>query len=458
MEAINNFLNAANGIMWGPPMLILLVGTHIYLTFRLGIIQKYVFKGIKLSVTKDPDADGDVSQFAALATALAATIGTGNIVGVGTAIAVGGPGAVLWTWMTGIFGMATKYAEGLLAVKYRVKTSDGTMLGGPMYALERGLKSKWLGILFATFAVLASFGIGNMTQANSISGMLNTQFKLPQVVTGIAVAALTCFVIIGGVKSIAAVCEKLVPLMAFFYVLGCFIILVINRQYLPEAISTIVSAAFSPKAAAGGFVGSTIMTAARYGIARGLFSNESGLGSAPIAAAAAATRNPVRQALVSMTGTFWDTVVVCLMTGLVLVSSIIKSPGGFDGLSGGDLTNRAFDAIPVVGPFILAIGLACFAYSTILGWAYYGERCLEYLFGKVAIMPYRIIYSVVTFFGATMTLDVVWNFSDLMNACMAVPNLIALLALSGVLVSETKKYLWDDNIDGKSEDEIPTIQ
>lgn len=457
LETIHGFILDLNAIVWGPPMLVLLFGTHLFLTFRLKFIQRYVFKAIKLSVTKDPDASGDISQFGALATSLAATIGTGNIVGVATAIGVGGPGAVLWTWLTGLFGIATKYAEGLLAVKYRVKTSDGTMLGGPMYALERGLGQKWLGMLFAFLTVVASFGIGNMTQGNSISSMVEANFKISPVISGAVITVAAAVVIIGGVKAIAKVCEALVPFMALFYVAGCLVILAINFSYIGEALALIVSSAFTPKAAAGGFVGSTIMLAMRYGIARGLFSNESGLGSAPIAAAAAMTRNPVRQALVSMTGVFWDTIVVCAITGLVLVTSIIKYPTDLGGLSGAALTSAAFAEIPTIGPFVLTIGLITFAFSTILGWAYYGEKAFEYLAGKSLAKFYRIFYVLVIFFGCTTQNAFVWDISDTFNAMMAIPNLVSLIFLSGVLVSETKKYLWDDQLDLYDETEIPVI-
>ena len=457
MEAFSNFVSTVNGIVWGPVMLVLLFGTHLFLTIRLKVIQRYTFKAIKLSVTKDPDADGDISQFGALTTALAATIGTGNIVGVATAVAIGGPGAVLWCWLTGVFGMATKYSEALLAVKYRVKSSDGRMLGGPMYALEYGVGQKWLGVLFALFAGFASFGIGNLTQGNSMATMVKNNFGVATWITGAVVAVLTGVVIIGGLKSIAGVCEKLVPLMAAFYVAGCIIILCINAPFIPAALKEIFSSAFSNRAVGGGFVGAAVMTAIRFGIARGLFSNESGLGSAPIAAAAAITRNPVRQALVGMTGTFWDTVVVCAMTGLVLVSSIIKNPDKLAGLSGGDLTTGAFDSIPVVGPIVLTIGLITFAWSTILGWAYYGEKCWEYLLGKKAIMPYRIAFALVSFVGCVTALDLVWNIADTLNAMMAFPNLVSLLLLSGVIVSETKKYLWDNNLDGYNTDEVKIV-
>jgi alanine or glycine:cation symporter, AGCS family len=457
MEGFHSFINWANGYLWGPPMLVLLFGTHLFLTFRTRFIQRHIVKAIKLSVTKDDLADGDVSQFGALTTALAATIGTGNIVGVATAVALGGPGAVLWCWLTGVFGIATKYSEALLSVKYRVKTSDGTMLGGPMYALENGLGQKWLAVLFCIFTAIAAFGIGNTVQANSISTMVKESFNISPYITGAVMALLTGVVILGGVKSIARVCEKLVPFMAIFYVLGCIIILMMNAAYIGPAITVIFKSAFTPHAAGGGLIGASVMMAARYGIARGLFSNESGLGSAPIVAAAAQTRNPVRQALVSATGTFWDTVVVCAMTGIVVVSSILSNPTAMEGLKGAALTNAAFAQIPVVGPIVLTVGLLTFVFSTILGWSYYGERAVEYLFGKVAILPYRILWVIGVFLGSVMTLQLVWDMADAMNALMALPNLVALLLLSGVIVSETKKYLWDDNLDEISKEPIRLI-
>lgn len=425
-------------------MLVLLFGTHVFLTLRLKFIQKYVCKAIKLSVSKDRSGDGDVSQFGALTTALAATIGTGNIVGVATAVGLGGPGAVLWCWLTGVFGMATKYSEALLSVRYRVKTSDGTMLGGPMYALENGLNMKWLAVLFCIFTSVAAFGIGNMVQANSISVMLQETMGINPYFSGGILAVLTAVVILGGVKSIASVCEKLVPFMAVFYVLGCAIILVMNASYLPATISLIIQSAFTPQAAGSGFIGASVMMAMRYGIARGLFSNESGLGSAPIVAAAAQTKNPVRQALVSMTGTFWDTVVVCAMTGLVLVSSVIEDPAGLNQLSGAALTKGAFAQIPVIGPIVLSVGLLTFVFSTILGWSYYGERAVEYLFGKKSIRPYRIVWVIAVFLGSVTSLTLVWDLADAMNAMMAIPNLVSLIALSGVIVADTKRYLWEE--------------
>ena len=457
MEMLQSVVSNINKVVWGVPMLVLLVGTHLFFTFRLKFIQRHIFKAIKLSVTKDSHSEGDISQFGALATALAATIGTGNIVGVATAVALGGPGAVLWCWLTGLFGIATKYSEGLLAVKYRVKTSDGTMLGGPMYALERGAKMKWLGVLFAVFTTIACFGIGNMTQANSITSMLNTSFNVNPYISGAIITVAAGIVLIGGVKSIAKVCESLVPFMALFYVLGCVAVLFINAPYIPEAIVTIFTRAFTVQAAAGGFVGSTIIAAMRYGIARGLFSNESGMGSAPIAAAAATTSNPVRQALVSMSGVFWDTIIVCALTGLVLVSSIVKYPA-LGSLSGGDLTAMAFEKVHIFGRYVLAVGLVTFALSTILGCSYYGERAFEYLFGKKPMILFRIVYSVVIFVGSVSANQLVWDIADTFNAFMAIPNLICLLLLNGVIVSETKKYLWSDNVDGVDDTPIPQLE
>ena len=450
-------ISSIQGVVWGPVMLVLLFGTHVFLTIRTRVIQRYVFKGIKLSVTPDKEAEGDVSGFGALATALAATIGTGNIVGVATAVASGGPGAVFWVWLTGLFGIASKYGEAVLAIKYRVKGKDGAMNGGPMYALERGLKQKWLGILFAVFAGVACFGIGNGTQGNSITGMVNNTFGISPVITGIVLTVATGAAILGGVKSIAKVCEKLVPFMAGFYVLGCIIILVMNHAYLGAAVKLIVTSAFTGNAMGGGFAGATVMMAIRFGIARGLFSNESGLGSAPIASAAAMTRNSVHQGLIAMTGVFWDTIIVCAMTGMVLVSSILKNPEGMSGLSGGDLSSAAFATIPVIGPIVLTVGLICFAWSTILGWSYYGERCWAYLCGQKAIMPFRIAWTIVVFIGSIVSLDLVWGIADILNALMAFPNLVALLGLSGVIAAETKKYLFSDNLDGWSDDEVPVV-
>ncbi len=451
MEPINDFFSLLSSFLWGWPMIILLLGTHVFLTFRLRIPQRKLFTGIRLSIQKDSGAQGDVSQFGALATALAATIGTGNIVGVATAVALGGPGAVLWCWLTGIFGMSTKYAEGLLAVKYRVKGEDGHTYGGPMYALERGLGMKWLAILFAIFTALASFGIGCTVQANSIALLANETFNIPTWAVGLLVCALTGAVIIGGVKAIARVCTILVPFMAILYITGCIIILFLNGPYVWSAVELIVQSAFNPSAAGGGFVGATVMMAARYGIARGLFSNESGLGSAPIVAATAKTRNPVRQALVSCTGTFWDTVIICALTGLVLVSSILAYPD-ITYADGAALTKVAFSKIPYVGAPLLTFGILTFAFSTILGWSYYGESAVNYIEGKHINRFYRILYIVVLFFGSIINLDIIWNIADCMNALMAIPNLVALLLLSGVTAKETKKYLWGNRLDEEMEE------
>ena len=458
-DKIYSVIQSVDDFVWGWGMIALLLGTHIFMTIRTGFIQrKTITKGIPLSVAKEEDADGEVSQFGALATALASTIGTGNIIGVGTAIALGGPGAVLWCWLTGVFGMATKYAESLIAVKYRVKTADGRMQGGAMYALDRGLHMKWLGIIFAVFAGFASFGIGCATQVNAIAEVCSTNLGIDPWIIGVVVAVLTAFVIFGGIKSIASVCEKLVPFMALFYVIGCLIILGINYDYIIPAIQTICRLAFTKGAAAGGLVGGGIRLAIQYGVARGLFSNESGMGSAPIAAAAARTKNPVRQALVSSTGTFWDTVVVCLMTGLVLVSTIMKNPAiNADQITdGGELTTLAFGQIPYFGPFILVVGIITFAYSTILGWAYYGERCVEYFSGKWGLIPYKVLYIAVALIAPVLALDLVWKIADILNALMAIPNLIAVLLLSPVIVKETKKYVND--LDAVDDTPVPVVK
>lgn len=446
MDFLNYFFTTLSGYLWGWPMIVLLLGTHIYLTILLRFPQRKILTAIKLSVKNDDQAAGDVSQFGSLATALAATIGTGNIVGVGTAIVLGGPGAVFWCWISGLFGIATKYSEALLSVKYRVRMANGQMLGGPMYALEKGLGCKWLAVLFAVFTILASFGTGSTVQANAISSNLANAYHISPYLSGIVITALTAVVVMGGVKHIARVCEMLVPLMAAFYVLGCLYILCINGSYVWPAIKLIVSAAFTPQAAGGGFVGSSIMLAARFGIARGLFSNESGLGSAPIASAAARTRNAVRQALVSSSGTFWDTVVICALTGIVLVSSVLAYPD-IDCTNGGALTSMVFSKIPYVGNLILSIGLVMFAFTTTLGWYYYGERCMTYLKGRLWTKVYSIAYILTVFGGSVANLYMVWSVADCMNALMAIPNLISLLLLSGVLVRETQKYLWSGNLD-----------
>jgi AGCS family alanine or glycine:cation symporter len=455
-DQLNELVKLINSYLWGIPMIVALMGTHIYLTFRLRFPQRHIFKAIKLSVQKDKESTGDVSQFSALATTLAGTIGTGNIVGVATAITLGGPGAVFWCWTTGLLGISTKYAEGLLAVKYRVQTRDGKMLGGPMYAIEHGMKCKWLACVFAALTAITSFFIGNTIQCNSISTILEKSYGIDTFYTGIVLALLTLAVIVFGVKGIARVCESLVPFMALIYVLGCFWLLCINHAYILPALEAIFKGAFTTQAAGGGFVGSTIMISMRYGIARGLFSNESGMGSAPIVAAAARTKNPVRQALVSSTSTFWDTVVICAITGIVLVSSIIAHPQ-IDSTAGATLTEVAFREIPYVGSLVLTIGIVTFAFSTILGWSYIGEKALEYLMGKKARVYYRISWVIATYVGSVTAIELVWNFGDLTNALMAIPNIIVILVLTHIVVKETRKYLWEGRLDEDSNDETPVV-
>ena len=476
---IVGIINSVDAWLWGVPMIVLLLGSHLYLTVRTGFIQRKIPAAIKMTFTKDPDAPGDISQFGALCAALSSTIGTGNIVGVGTAVLSGGPGAVLWMWLTGVFGIATKYAETFMSVKYRVKDHRGEMLGGAMYAWERGFlkkkdgssrradgKAPWwakLGaVAFAVLAAVASFGIGSAVQSSSLTGVITANFEgVPNWAVGFVVMVAVSLVIFGGVKWLAKVCEKLVPFMAIAYSLCCIIILCMNAQYVWPAICLICECAFTPRAAFGGAVGSGVMLAIQYGCARGLFSNESGMGSAPIVAAAAATRNPARQAMVSMTGTFWDTVVVCLLTGLVLVSTLIANPdimasGGIT--AGAALTSAAFAQIPVIGTPTLVVGMVLFAYSTIIGWSYYGNRCVTYLFGKNAIRIYQVIYVAIAFLGAVGVGDVVWTCADIANGLMVIPNIIAVLLMSGMIARETKHYVWDGNLDEQMNEEIPVIE
>lgn len=450
MQSLTALVSACSNFIWGVPMLVMLFGTHLFLTVRLRLVQRHIPKAIRLSLSPDEGSQGEISQFGALATALAATIGTGNIIGVSTAIALGGPGAVLWCWLTGVFGIATKYGEALLAVKYRTRGKSGAIVGGPMYTIERGLGWKWLAVIFAAFTVLATFGAGCTVQSHAITDVIHTTFGVAPAISGLVVTAVTAVVILGGVKAIAKVCEKLVPFMSLFYILGCIAILVLNAPYLGQALALIVKRAFGFRQVAGGFAGGAMMAACRYGMARGLFSNESGLGTAPIAAATAQTKNPVRQALVSMTGTFWDTVIVCAMTGIVVVSSMVKQPELYQGASDDAMTRLAFANLPA-GQIVLALALSVFAFTTILGWSYYGERCVEYLFGPKGIPVYRLVFLVVLFIGAVANLDLVWSFADLMNGLMAFPNLISVLLLSGVIVAETRHYLWENRLDEQAE-------
>lgn len=441
MEQLNSFFAAASSFVWGVPLLVLLVGTGLFLTVRLRGIQVTMLGHALRETFARPKVNeaGDISHFKALMIALAATIGTGNIIGVATAISVGGPGALFWMWVTAAVGMATKYAEGVLAVKYRVVDENGEMAGGPMYYLERGLGQKWLGVLFAIFGAAASFGIGNMVQANAVAGNLHESLGISTTITGVVLAICTAGVILGGVKNIGNVSAVMVPVMAVVYVGGCLFILARFAGEVPGAIALVFSDAFTGTAATGGFLGATVMLAIQKGVSRGVFSNESGLGSAPIAAAAAKTNEPCEQALVSMTGTFIDTIIVCSMTGLVL----IVTGAWHSGAAVTAMTRSAFDTgLPgSSGGFIVSFGIIFFAYSTILGWAYYGEKCMEYLLGVRALMPYRLVYSVCVAIGATVKLDLVWNFADVMNGLMAIPNLIALLGLSGVIVAETNRFM-----------------
>ena len=445
MEAqIMELITAVRDFIWGAPLAILLVGTGIFLTIRLkGLQLRGLLYSLFLAFVKRKEDDqekGDISHFQALMTALAATVGTGNIAGVATAIAAGGPGALFWMWITGVFGMATKYAEAVLAIKYREVDDFGTMSGGPMYYISKGLGWKWLGVLFAIFASVAAFGIGNMVQSNSVAEAVKTSFGIPNWATGIILATLTAMVVLGGIKSIARVTQYLVPLMIVIYFAGAFIILLLKISVIPEIFVLIFKSAFTPTAAAGGFLGATVMQTMREGVARGVFSNESGLGSAPIAAAAAKTPNPVKQALVSMTQTFIDTLVVCTMTGLVLLLSGLWNSGR----TGAELTALAFDrSLPGgLGEFIVTVSLIFFAYSTILGWCYYGEKSIEYLFSERAVKPYRIFFVIFVAVGTLLKLETVWTVADLMNGFMAFPNLVGLIGLSAIIVSETNKYFY----------------
>ena len=450
MEQVEKFIHWLNdNIVWGPVMLVLLVGTGIWLTLILrGLQFGMLFYALKQAFRPHPkkddgsDHEGDVSHFGALMTALSATIGTGNIAGVATAVVTGGPGAVFWMWITAIFGMATKYGEGVLAVKYRVTNSKGEMSGGPMYYIENGLgkKWKWLAFLFAFFGVMASFGIGSTVQANSVAQAVHSSFGIDTWITGVVLTLITAFVVLGGIQSISRVSSVVVPFMAVLYIVGGLVVVAMHFDLLLPALKVIMQDAFTGQAVAGGVVGTVI----RYGVARGVFSNEAGMGSAPIAAAAAKTDHPVRQALVSMTGTFLDTIIVCSITGIVLVMGILQSNGGafaVPDLEGAALTTATFDAmLSGYGGWVVTIGLIFFAYSTTLGWCYYGEKCATYVFGDKSVPMYRVIYVATVMFGTVLSMDMVWAAADTFNGLMAVPNLIALLLLSKVIVQETRDF------------------
>ncbi|NOY06009.1 MAG: sodium:alanine symporter family protein [Chlorobi bacterium] len=440
-QDILTIVHEAQSYVWGVPLLVLLVGTGVYLTFRLRVQFHALWHSLYLALIKRKeagDSPGDITHFQALMTALAATVGTGNIAGVATAIAVGGPGALFWMWVTGLVGMATKYSEALLGVKYRVVDENGAMSGGPMYYIARGLGWKWMGAVFAVFASIAAFGIGNMVQSNSVADAVNASFGVPAWFTGVILAVATALVILGGIKSIGRVTGFLVPFMIVAYMLAAIVVTILNYEGIPRIFTLVFTDAFTPSAASGGFLGATVMLTIRSGVARGVFSNESGFGSASIAAAAAQTKHPVTQALVSMTQTFIDTIVVCSLTGFVIISSGVWDSG----LTGAQLTTQAFShGLPGnSGGVIVALSLVFFAYSTILGWSYYGEKSLEYLFGTKLIVPYRVVFCVFVFFGAVFKLELVWSISDVMNGLMAFPNLVGLLGLAGVVASETRSY------------------
>jgi AGCS family alanine or glycine:cation symporter len=441
---MQDLLSQVNSIVWGPITIILLVGTGIYITIIVkGIqLQKFLYGWNLISGKFDnPDDKGEVTHFQALSAALSATIGTGNIAGVGIAIASGGPGAIFWMWVTAVFGMALKYAECLLALNYRVIHSNGIVGAGPMYYLERGLNQKWLGVLFALFAVIASFGIGNMTQANSVAEPIKTYFHLPKIATGIIIGILVFLVIVGGIKRIGQVASRLVPFMAIFYVGGALLIIIMNYNLISEAFYLIFRGAFTRSAAVGGFAGATFIQVIRSGVARGLFSNESGLGSAPIAHGAAKTEEPVREGLVAMLGPFIDTLVICSMTALVIIITGAYTSGE----TGAELTAKAFNlGIWKVGGYIVSGGMILFAFSTAISWSYYGDRCIDYLFGSRMVTPYRVLYCILLPVGAYIKLSIVWTISDIFNALMAWPNLIGLLFLSPVVIRMTKEYFSDE--------------
>ena len=443
---LKDLLQNVSDFIWGPPLLILLVGTGVYLTLRLKLLQifklplalKYVFG--KDEEENDEGAEGDVSSFGALCTALSATIGTGNIVGVATAVKAGGPGALFWMWIAAFFGMATKYAEGVLAIKYREVDENGNMAGGPMYYIQNGLGLKWLAKIFAVLGIgVAFFGIGTFGQVKSISDAASITFKVPLILTAIIVTVLVALVTLGGIKRISRVSEKVVPFMAGIYILGAVLVLICNYSAIPGAVSIIIRSAFNPQAALGGAAGITVQIALQRGVGRGVFSNEAGLGSAPIAAAAAKTKSPVRQGLISMTGTFFDTIVICTMTGLAIVlTGAYSSP-----LEGAALTTAAFEAglpFAVIGKYIVNIGLIFFAFTTILGWNYYGERCAEYLLGVKSILPYRMIFIALVAVGPFLSLDLIFIIADIVNGMMAFPNLIGLIGLRKVVIKEAEDY------------------
>ena len=442
MEILTRWVHAADTFVWGPPLLVLLLGTHLFYTIRLKFVQRYLLNAFWVIVERDKQLNGNVSPFAALSVALASTIGTGNVVGVATAVCLGGPGAVFWCMVTGIFGMATKYAESLLAVKYRIRDEQGEVHGGPMYTIARGLKWRPMALLFCVIGAIAVMGTGNLVQANAIAAIVNETFAVPNWISGLFIALLVGLVVIGGLQSIAKVCTCMVPLMSFIYIAGCVAVLVLNWHYLDDAVVLIVRSAFSPRAAAGGLAGYGFMLAAQYGVARGLFSNEAGMGTEPIVAATARTRNAVRQGLVSYTGTFC-TIIICALTGLVLVSSVLANPDQVSLADKSIVTQACFAQIPYCGKYVLAFAIFAFASTTLLGWFYYGEQCIRFLCKrKIVLSIYKGVYILFAFLGSVGSLSLVWDFSSCANGLMVIPNVIAVLLLHKVVVSETKKYLW----------------
>ena len=458
MDYIDSFLESTSGFLWGYILLFGLLGTHLYLTVLLRFPQLYFFKALKYYFgKKQADKDGQISNFSSLMVSLAANVGTGNIVGVAVAVSTGGPGAVFWCMVTGIFGMASRYAESLLAIRYRVQNSRGEILGGPMYALERGLKCRWLAVLFAVFTAIAAFGIGNITQANAVSQVLTeSALHVPGWLTGALLAGLVAAVLIGGLKGISRVCSACVPTMAVVYVMGCAALLCTHSEYVWPAICRIFDSAFSSQAATGGFIGSTIMLAMQNGVRRGLFSNEAGLGSSPIISAPARTDNAVQQALVASTGPFWDTVVICSLTGITLTTTVMAVPE-ITTASGELLTYHSFASVGSIGSAMLTISLAAFVISTVLGWSYFGEKALQYLGGARLVLPYRVLWVIMVFIGCIIPKSsIVWNFADLANGLMAIPNLICMIGLSGVLFTQTRYYLWQGRLDEVDPTPIPT--
>ena len=472
IEIITKINSAVNNFVWGPVMLLLLVGTGVYLTARTGCIQAAKFGYIMRNTVgslfrrrekRDKDAK-NLTPFQAVTTALAGTVGTGNIAGVTGAIFAGGPGAVFWMWFAAFFGMFTKFAEIVLALKYRQVDENGVHYGGPMYYIEKGLGMKWLAVLFSLVAGFACFGIGNISQSSEIAGAMEGLFGMSGLTTGVLLAVVVGIVVLGGVQRIGRVTSYMVPFMAIFYIGAGLAVILLRIDQVPAALASIFTSAFSFEAVGGGVFGYAIMVAMRQGFARGVFSNEAGLGSAPIIAAAAKTKNPAEQALIAMTGTFWSTVVICALTGIVLVSTMIAHPeiqaevlADPTFYTGAQLASTAFATIPYVGTPILVIGMVSFSYSTILGWSYYGNRCAAYLFGKRAILPYHIVYVLVAFLGAIGVGNVVWTISDIGNALMAIPNIIAILLLSGLICRETKHYVYEGNIEEEDTREIPMI-